>query len=202
MSQQEVFRFVSTLLPSWRKTRRRVLSLGAQGLLVKRRLTLTSLARGMESPCRVIHRVKRLWRFTNNSAVDPRDATQALTQQAFRTCAGRRVPVIMDETGVKDRAMLLGAAVSYRGRALPLGLFAYSPQLIRKSLWALRLGLLAVILQALCYLMPPKYFITIIKDIMLKGNGFIYVWKETVILALFTVVFILTSIKKFKIRLA
>ena len=149
MSQQEVFRFVSTLLPSWRKTRRRVLSLGAQGLLVKRRLTLTSLARGMESPCRVIHRVKRLWRFTNNSAVDPRDATQALTQQAFRTCAGRRVPVIMDETGVKDRAMLLGAAVSYRGRALPLGLFAYSPQLIRKSLWALRLGLLAVILQAL-----------------------------------------------------
>ena len=59
-----------------------------------------------------------------------------------------------------------------------------------------------VILQALCYMMPPKYFITIIKDIMLKGNGFIYVWKDTLILALFTVVFILTSIKKFKIRLA
>jgi len=37
---------------------------------------------------------------------------------------------------------------------------------------------------------------------MLKGNGFIYVWKETLILVMFTVVFILTSIKKFKIRLA
>jgi ABC-2 type transport system permease protein len=50
--------------------------------------------------------------------------------------------------------------------------------------------------------MPPKYFITIIKDIMLKGNGFIYVWKETLILVLFTVAFIMMSIKKFKIRLA
>ncbi|TRZ76699.1 MAG: ABC transporter permease [Bacteroidetes bacterium] len=59
-----------------------------------------------------------------------------------------------------------------------------------------------VILQVICYLMPPKYFITIIKDIMLKGNGFIYVWKETLILALFTVAFIMMSIKKFKIRLA
>jgi hypothetical protein len=149
MSQQQLFRFVSILLPSWRKTRRRVLCLGAQGLIAKRRLTLSSLARGMESPCRVIHRVKRLWRFTNNSAVDPREATQALTQQAFRARAGRWVPVILDETGLKDRAMLLGAAVSYRGRALPRGLFAYSPQLLKKSLWALRLGLLAVILQAL-----------------------------------------------------
>jgi hypothetical protein len=149
MSQQQLFGFVTSLLPSWRKTRRRVLSLGAQGLLAKRRLTLSSLARGMESPCRVIHRVKRLWRFTNNAAVDPREVTQALTHQAFRAAAGRWVPVILDETGVKDRAMLLGAAVSYRGRALPLGLFAFSPQLLKKSLWTLRLGLLAVLLQAL-----------------------------------------------------
>ena len=149
MSQQQLFGFVTSLLPSWRKTRRRVLALGTQGLIGKRRLTLSSVARGMESPCRVIHRVKRLWRFVNNEAVDPRDVTQALTQQAFRTCVGRRVPVVLDETGVKDRAMLLGAAVSYRGRALPLGLFAYAPRLIRRSLWTLRLGLLAVILQAL-----------------------------------------------------
>jgi len=149
MSQQQLFRFVSALLPSWRKTRRRVLCLGAQGLLAKRRFTLSALARGMDSRCRVIHRVKRLWRFTNNAAVDPREATRALTKRAFGERGGRWVPVILDETGLKDRAMLLGAAVSYRGRALPLGLFAYSPQLLKKSLWALRLGLLAVMLQAL-----------------------------------------------------
>jgi ABC-2 type transport system permease protein len=59
-----------------------------------------------------------------------------------------------------------------------------------------------VVLQVICHAMPPKYFITIIKDIMLKGNGFVFVWKETLILALFTLTFIMMSIKKFKIRLA
>ncbi|MFH1160800.1 MAG: ABC transporter permease [bacterium] len=58
------------------------------------------------------------------------------------------------------------------------------------------------ILQWLCHIMPPMYFITIIKSIMLKGNGFFYIWKETLILMGFTLFFILLSIKKFKIRLA
>jgi ABC-2 type transport system permease protein len=57
-------------------------------------------------------------------------------------------------------------------------------------------------LQWLCVIMPPRYFITIIKSIMLKGNDFFYIWKETLILAGFTAFFILLSVKKFKIRLA
>ena len=152
MSQQRLFQFVTGLLPSWRKSRLRVLSLGVQGLLQRRRLTLTALARGMESHCRVIHRVKRLWRFTNNWAVDPRDVVGALAQEAFRVRSSGPVPVVLDETGLADRAMLLGAAIAYRGRALPLALYAYSPQLLAKSLWAIREGLLATILAAL----PPE----------------------------------------------
>jgi len=50
-------------------------------------------------------------------------------------------------------------------------------------------------------LMPPKYFITIIKNIMIKGTGFLYVWKETVILIVMTLIFILLSIRNFKLRL-
>jgi ABC-2 type transport system permease protein len=50
-------------------------------------------------------------------------------------------------------------------------------------------------------LMPPQYFIIIIKNIMIKGTGFLYVWKETLILITFTVAFIGLSIKNFKIRL-
>ncbi len=50
-------------------------------------------------------------------------------------------------------------------------------------------------------LMPPRYFITIIKNIMIKGTGFFYVWKETLVLAVMTSAFILISIRKFKIRL-
>jgi ABC-2 type transport system permease protein len=57
------------------------------------------------------------------------------------------------------------------------------------------------ILQWLAALMPPKYFIIIIKNIMLKGTGIEYVWKETLIILGMTIFFILLSIRKFKIRL-
>lgn len=59
-----------------------------------------------------------------------------------------------------------------------------------------------VILQWFCHIMPPMYFIKIIKSIMLMGNGFEFVWKETLILIGFTLFFILVSVKKFKVRLA
>jgi len=49
--------------------------------------------------------------------------------------------------------------------------------------------------------LPPKYFIVIIKSIMIKGTGFFYIWKETLILTLMTSVFIGLSIRNFKIRL-
>ncbi len=57
------------------------------------------------------------------------------------------------------------------------------------------------ILQWLCQIMPPKYFIIILKNIMIKGTGFAYVWKETLVLAGMTTLFIIIASKKFKIRL-
>jgi ABC-2 type transport system permease protein len=49
--------------------------------------------------------------------------------------------------------------------------------------------------------LPPRYFITIIKNIMIKGTGFMYIWKETLILVVMTLAFIGLSVKNFKIRL-
>lgn len=57
-------------------------------------------------------------------------------------------------------------------------------------------------LQVLCQLMPPKWFLVIMKDIMLKGNGFLYIWKEALVLSGMTALFIILSVKNFKIRLA
>jgi len=48
---------------------------------------------------------------------------------------------------------------------------------------------------------PPRYFIVVIKNIMIKGTGFLYVWKETLILIFFTAVAIWVSMRNFKIRL-
>jgi len=50
-------------------------------------------------------------------------------------------------------------------------------------------------------ILPPRYFIIIIKNIMIKGTGLAYVWKETLVLLLMTLIFIGLSIRKFKIRL-
>lgn len=50
-------------------------------------------------------------------------------------------------------------------------------------------------------IMPPRYFIVIIKNIMIKGTGLLYIWEETLILMIMTLVFIGLSVRKFKIRL-
>jgi ABC-2 type transport system permease protein len=50
-------------------------------------------------------------------------------------------------------------------------------------------------------ILPPRYFIVIIKNIMIKGTGLMYIWKETLILSGMTLFFIGLSVKKFKIRL-
>ncbi len=56
-------------------------------------------------------------------------------------------------------------------------------------------------LQVISNIIPAKWFIIIIKGIMLKGVGLAYVWKETLILVGMTILFIGLSVKKYKIRL-
>ena len=50
-------------------------------------------------------------------------------------------------------------------------------------------------------LMPPRYFLVIIKNIMIKGTGIAFVWKETLVILVMTLVFIGISVRKFKVRL-
>jgi len=57
------------------------------------------------------------------------------------------------------------------------------------------------VLQWLSAIMPARWFIIVVKNIMLKGTGFVFIWKETLILLGMTILFILASVKRFKIRL-
>jgi ABC-2 type transport system permease protein len=56
-------------------------------------------------------------------------------------------------------------------------------------------------LQVISNIIPAKWFILILKGIMLKGVGLFFIWKETLILIGMTLFFIALSIKKYKIRL-
>ena len=57
------------------------------------------------------------------------------------------------------------------------------------------------ILQWLSYIVPPRYFITIIRNIMLKGTDLVHIWVETSVIIGMTFLFITLSVIKFKTRL-
>jgi ABC-2 type transport system permease protein len=57
------------------------------------------------------------------------------------------------------------------------------------------------ILQFVSIFMPPRWFLSALKDVMLKGVGVAYIWKEILILLLMLAGFIIISVRKFQIRL-
>ncbi|MDX2248472.1 MAG: ABC transporter permease [Bacteroidia bacterium] len=58
-----------------------------------------------------------------------------------------------------------------------------------------------IILQVISNIIPAKWFVIIVKGIMLKGLGLDILWQETLILMGFTAFFMLVSTRKFKVRL-
>ena len=51
-------------------------------------------------------------------------------------------------------------------------------------------------------ILPPRWFINIIRGIMVKGVGLQYIWKETLLLVAMTVFFLTLGSKRFKVRLS
>ncbi|WP_426276900.1 ABC transporter permease [Chryseobacterium sp. S-02] len=58
------------------------------------------------------------------------------------------------------------------------------------------------IFQVISHILPSRYYYAIVKAVMLKGLGFSYVWKETLILAGMCIVLLTLALKNFKIRLS
>jgi ABC-2 type transport system permease protein len=56
-------------------------------------------------------------------------------------------------------------------------------------------------LQVISNIVPAKWFYYIIRDVMIKGLTFDYIWKETLVLVGMTAFFMIVSLKKFKTRL-
>ncbi|NIF06137.1 ABC transporter permease [Chryseobacterium sp. Tr-659] len=57
------------------------------------------------------------------------------------------------------------------------------------------------VFQWISYIIPSKYYYAIIKGVMLKGLGFSYVWKETLVLVVMASGLLFIALKNFKIRL-
>lgn len=102
-------------------------------------------------------------------------------------------------------ALSLGILISTLAKsqqvAMFISMFALMLPTILLSGFIFPIENMPVILQWISHIMPPKYFIIIIKNIMLKGTGIMDVWKETLILTGMMLFFIALSVKKFKVRL-
>lgn len=56
-------------------------------------------------------------------------------------------------------------------------------------------------LQIFSAIIPARWFLVIVRSIMLKDSGLLFLWKETLVLLGMTLAFITLSVKSFKIRL-
>jgi len=102
-------------------------------------------------------------------------------------------------------ALSLGILISTVAKnqqiAMMMSMFALMLPAILLSGFIYPIENMPMVLQWLCNIMPTKWFIIIVKDIMLKGVGMAYIWEETLIIAGMTILFIGLSVRKFKIRL-
>ena len=58
-----------------------------------------------------------------------------------------------------------------------------------------------LVLQWIAQIIPAKWYIEAIRDIMIKGLGFSGIIKELSVLVIMAIVLVAASLKKFKIRL-
>ncbi len=56
-------------------------------------------------------------------------------------------------------------------------------------------------LQVISNIVPAKWYFNIVKAVMIKGLGFSAIWRETLVLAVMTLLLLALSIRKFKTRL-
>ncbi|MFO7617630.1 MAG: ABC transporter permease [Bacteroidales bacterium] len=98
--------------------------------------------------------------------------------------------------------ILISTVAKSQQVAMFISLFALMLPTVLLSGFIFPIENMPVILQWISALLPPRYFIVILKDIMLKGNGLADIWPETLILLGMTTLFLAAAIKKFTIRLA
>jgi len=97
--------------------------------------------------------------------------------------------------------IFISSSTDSQQTAMMISMFALMLPTILLSGFIYPIENMPVILQWFCQIMPPRWFIVIIKNIMIKGTDFTYVWKETLVLVAMTLFFIGLSVKKFKVRL-
>jgi ABC-2 type transport system permease protein len=109
--------------------------------------------------------------------------------------------VILYITMALSLGILISTVVNTQQVAMFISGFALMLPTILLSGFIFPIENMPLALQILSNFMPPRWFIDALKQVMLKGNGLEYIWPNILILSAMTTVFLILSIKKFKLRL-
>ena len=97
--------------------------------------------------------------------------------------------------------ILISTITETQQAAMLISLLGLMLPVVMLSGYAFPIANMPTILQVLSNLVPAKWYIIIVKSVMIKGIGIEQIWKELLILLAMTGTFLLISIKRFKIRL-
>ena len=97
--------------------------------------------------------------------------------------------------------ILISTVTETQQAAMLISLLGLMLPVVMLSGYAFPIANMPTILQILSNLVPAKWYIIIVKNIMIKGIGIELIWKELLILLAMTGTFLIISIKRFKIRL-
>ncbi|MFA5806099.1 MAG: ABC transporter permease [Melioribacteraceae bacterium] len=97
--------------------------------------------------------------------------------------------------------LLISTVTDTQQAAMLISLLGLMLPVVMLSGYAFPIANMPFILQVISNAVPAKWYIIIVKGVMIKGIDITQIWKELVILLGMTAVFLLISIKRFKIRL-
>ncbi len=97
--------------------------------------------------------------------------------------------------------ILISTVTETQQAAMLISLLGLMLPVVMLSGYAFPIANMPTLLQIIANLVPAKWYIIIVKNIMIKGIGMEQIWKELLILLAMTGTFLIISIKRFKIRL-
>lgn len=97
--------------------------------------------------------------------------------------------------------LLISTVTESQLAAMLVSLLGLMLPVVMLSGYAFPVANMPIVLQALSNIVPAKWYIILVKSVMIKGLGVSAIWKETLILSGMTLLFLFVSLKRFKIRL-
>ncbi|MFI5236478.1 MAG: ABC transporter permease [Ignavibacteriales bacterium] len=97
--------------------------------------------------------------------------------------------------------ILISTVTSSQQAAMIISLMGLMLPVVMLSGYAFPVANMPLILQIISNIVPAKWYIIMVKDVMIKGIGISEIWNELLIILGMTMFFLIVSIKRFKVRL-